>query len=517
MSTWNAPPLEAQQAADETIIPFGKGGVFVPRYTETNSEPDIEIFNIRGKRVGAMKTGGTFALEPGEYDIHLGSGSQQQRIVRRVLVVEGVVTAVSPNWSGLVIEVVDESGVALKGEYELARIDEFDPYGRGYGASIELGETVKAWILKPGIYKILGAGAGYSTLTNFVTVRLMPGELTSFLLIQDPDNFHIKGGGTVYLTPATKLASNWHIGANIGANLLFNSELDHEADIGTNSLTVGLLFDMWLLYRKKPMDWSTRLRLDESFNIADNDPEHMISSPDRLVLSSIYIWRVLSWFGPYARAEFNTKFFDTKIRRNKETHFSFVDRDYAFDEARGTDTSQTFKTEPAFSPLIFELGAGVNADLTSWRYFEAKARLGMGSSYSRYDDRYRVIEADKIKYMTEDSVAQKALVANSIVLFPEDKVNIFEVGPQTSFSAVVRVGAFASVEAEIKLFAPVIPEPRFDKPDVDFNGTLSWRLSSLLNLDYTYRQNLRQPPELSVPVHTSSHGIWLRLHFSSGK
>jgi hypothetical protein len=72
----------------------------------------------------------------------------------------------------------------------------------------------------------------------------------------------------------------------------------------------------------------------------------------------------------------------------------------------------------------------------------------------------------------------------------------------------------ASAAGELKLFAPVIPELRIDKPDMEFNGTFSWRLSSVLNLDYTYRQSLRQPAELDVPVHTSSHGIWLRLHYT---
>ena len=278
---------------------------------------------------------------------------------------------------------------------------------------------------------------------------------------------------------------------------------------------MGLIMDTWLLYRKRPIEWSTRLRLDESVNIADNDLSSMLNSPDRLNLSSIFIWRLLNWMGPYARAEFSTKFFETKLKRQKENWFCFVDTNYVFNEERGFDTSQTFVSEPAFSPLIFELGAGLNADLAATRSFESKVRLGIGSSYSRYLDRHRIIEYSKVMYESADSLEQRANAANSIILYPEKKINIFEVGPQTALNLMVRLGAYASADAEIRLFIPVLPEQRIDRPDLDLYGTLSWRLSSVMNLDYTYRRSLKQPTELVVPVHTSSHGIWLRLHFSS--
>jgi len=509
METWNAPPLHVQQATDETIIPYGKGGIFIPTYTETNSEPDIEVLDLDGNLIATDQPGRTVMLEPGEYRVMLGSGSRQQRIEKNVRVEEGAAQPLIPDWSGLVIDVVDEQGIALKGEYELVRIDEFDPYGRGYGASTELGEMVKAWILKPGVYKILGVGEGYNTLTNFVTVRLLPGELTTFLLIQDPNDFRIRGGGTIHLTPTAKLTSNWRFGINVGINTQFNTEIDHQTDLTTNAFTLGGLLDAWLLYRKKPVEWSTRLRLDESINLTDDNLKDMINNPDRLLMSSIFIWRILSWVGPYARVESNTKLFDSKVRRSGESGFCLTDADYVF---AGFDTSQVYTIEPALSPFIFELGAGVNFDLTTRRYFEARARLGFGSTYSRYDDRYRIIEGSKVKYESEDSLEQKVAVSNSIVLFPEKLVNISEIGPQLSLGATVRIGALGSAEGEVKLFAPV---QRLTTPDVELSGTLSWRLHRSLNLDYTYRQSLKRPAELDEPVHTSSHGIWLRLHYSS--
>ena len=516
MKTWNAPPLSVQFSANRAILPFGKGGIFVPKMSEINSEPDIEIVNSRGNTVSSGESGRTHIVEPGEYKVMIGSGTQRQRMAKSIVVEEGKTSTLTPDWSGLIIEVVDEQGSVLRGEYELVRIDEFDPYGRGYGASIELGETVKAWILKPGIYKILGAGAGYNTMTNFVTVRLLPGELTNFLLIQESVNFHIRGGGMVNMNPTTRLTSNWRIGANIGANVQFNAEIDHETKTEENVFTLGLQFDTWLLYRKNPMEWSTRLKIEESINIENNDVTNMINTPDRVNLSSIFIWRLYSKMGPYARAEFNTKLFNTRLKRSKEEWFSFVDTDYFLDEAAGFDTSRTFVSEPALSPLTLDLGVGLNADLTSMRAYESKLRVGLGCSYSRYLDRHRIIEANRVKYPSEDDYfEERAKVANSIILYPEKRVNIFEVGPQIALSQMFRLGAFASADAEIRVFAPVLPEQRITRPDVDLHGTLSWRMSKVMNLDYMYRRSLKQPTELEVPLHTSSHGIWLRLHFSS--
>ncbi len=515
MKTWDAPPLSVQQAADQTIIPFGKGGIFIPRFTETNYEPDVEIMDPDGEFAISGEAGRTYTLEPGDYYVMLGSGTHRQRIVKKIQISEGKTVPLVPDWSGLIIEVVDEQGVPIKGEYELTRIDEFDPYGRGYGASSEMGETVKAWVLKPGIYKILGVGEGYNTLTNFVTVRLVPGELTRFLLIQDETDLKIRGGGIVPINVNSKLTSSWRYGSNVGGNLQFNADNDHQMKTSIITFTLGLLSDSWLLYRKKPVEWSTRLRLEEGFNITDWDLSNMISSPDRTILTTMIIWRIFNWIGPYARAEVTTNLFSEKVRRNKEDWFCYVDPDYKFESLKGFDSSRTYSVEPAFSPFITDIGAGVNADLATFRIFEAKARLGFGSSYSRYMDRYRVVDPSKVIFDEEDSLLYSSRVEKSLVLFPEEKVNIFELGPQASLGMTIRLGLYASAEGEIKVFAPVMPVPRFDSPDYELNTTLSWRLSRALTLDYTYRTILKQPKDLDVPLNNSSHGIWLRLHYSS--
>ncbi len=516
--TWDAPSFTEQMAADQTIIPFGKGGIFIPRFSDTHYEPDLEIINSDGDYVTSGETGRTYALEPGEYFVLIGSGSHRQRMAREIQIIEGRTVPLLPDWSGLIIEIVDEQGMPIRGEYEIARIDQFDPYGRGYGANIELGENVRTWVVRPGTYKIIGVGEGYSTLTNFVTVRLVPGEFTRFLLIQNAQNQQIMGGGIVHMTQSTSITPNWRYGANIGGNAQFNAEINHDEELSTssNSLTLSLLIDTWIIYRKKPVEWTSRLRLEEGFNISGWDIPNMINTPDKLTMSSMFIWRFLSWLGPYSRLEFNTSLFPEKIRRGDDNWFAKVDTNYFFNTSFAFDSTETMEIEPAFSPITIDLGSGVNADVATFRMFESKMRLGFGSTYSVYADRYRRIESSRVNYQsTDDSLLYAERITKSNVLFPESSISIFEFGPQASVSGLLRMGHFATAEIELKIFAPIAPENRIASPDLDFSSIVSWRLSRALTLDYTYRRHLRQPADLEIPDRKSTHGIWLRLHYSS--
>ncbi|MDG5814643.1 hypothetical protein QA601_06120 [Chitinispirillales bacterium ANBcel5] len=517
MKTWEAPPLSTQQASDNTLIPFGKGGVFIPRFTETSFEPDLEIYSSDREYILSGETGKTYALEPGEYRVVLGSGSHRQRITKDVTVEEDRTVALMPKWSGLIIDVVDENGQPFRGEYELARIDQFEPYGRGYGASPEMGESVRTWILEPGIYKIFGVGEGYHTLSNFVTVRLVPGELTRFLLIQDKATNDIRGGGMVQMAQTSSITPSWRYGANVGGNVHFAADIKRDVEPYTRntSLNLNLLFDTWLVYRRKPADWNTRFRIEQGFNVSDWDITDMTSYPDKMTINSLFIWRFLPWLGPYSRMELVTSFFPEHIKRDDEKWFSFVDSDSVFNPAIGFDSSKSFEAQPSFSPTTFDLGAGVNADLATFRYFESKLRVGVSSKYSRYADRYRRFEKSNIKYNEGDSLEYAEKISNSITLQKEKNADIFEFGPQFSLGAMLRIGRYATAEAELKLFAPIAPVQRFRSPDYDFSSVLSWRLTRYLTLDYFYRRTLKQPADLDIPDDNSSHGVWLRLHFSS--
>jgi len=524
MKTWEAPSLTEQQSSERRNIPIGKGGIFIPRYSKATNEPKIEIIDPEGRSKASGKPGRAYSLQPGIYYVMLGSGSHSQRIVRKVTIEEGRVKPLIPDWGGLIIETVDENSNPFRGAYELIRIDEFDPYGRGFGADPVSGEDEKTWILKPGIYKILGVGEGYNSLSNFVTVRILPGELVRFLLIQEQTGLQIMGGGTIDVSPLHKLASNWKYGANIGGSITLNAQHEKKGDaeeVESYRSLYSLLTNAWLRYEKDPYEWESKIRLDEGFSFSGFDIKSLTTDADAFRLTSLFIWRFLPWVGPYGNAELNTNFLSRRRIRGEGEHlFYFLDKHvdttkdethYTIDTTQKFDSSQTYPTTPSFSPISFELGVGANVDLARTNFFESKLRGGFGSSFSNFRDHYNLIALKDI-----DAEGRLDTIARSgIGLYREKGTSIFEFGPQAALNAMIRIGRFATADGEIKVFAPIVPEMRFMRPDFDLTATLSWQLTRAITLDYDYHYLLKQPEKESARLKRSTHRVWLRFSYTN--
>jgi hypothetical protein len=505
--TWDTPPLAEQMASVRGHIPLGKGGIFVPRFSDLYRTPEIEVLDPEGEVVASGAMGNTFSVEAGTYFVVLGSGSHRQRLVRQVVVEESKATPVLPDWCGLTIETLDSNSVPFRGEYEIVRIDEFEPYGRGFGADPAIGEALTTWILKPGTYKIFGRGQSFNALKNFVTVRLLPGEYTKFLLIQRPDDYTIIGGGTLDLSPGTKLKSNWRYGANVGGTLFFSGKADNnESKNDAMNLNLNVRSNFWLSYNKAPYEWISDLLIDEGINVSDLDFfskldfKEFSNATDELRMTSLFIWRVLQWFGPYGRAEISTNLFPRRMKRDDKL-FYLLGTDST--QSGTTDSSSTFKLSNSFSPLMLEIGAGANFDVIRMRMFETKLRLGVGSTMGNFPKRYEVISS------ADDSLS------SFIIMQQKEKTTNVEFGPQAALSTSLHIGRFAIASAELKMFTPVVPEMRITRPDFDLQTTLSWRLSRYVTLDYDYRYILVQPDNIDARVNTSTHRIWLRFSYSS--
>ena len=519
--TWEAPPLVEQESATNAFVPMGKGGIFIPRFTAATEEPDVEILDSSGRSVASGGTGRLFSVEPGKHTCLLGSGAHNQRIPITVDVEEGKTVPVAPDWAGLSIETVDSTATPFRGEYELVRIDEFEAYGRGFGANPDLGEVVKTWILKPGIYKVLTMGQGYNSLINFVTVRLVPGELTKLLLVQNPMDFKILGGGTVEVTPKTTLTSHWKYGADIGGSVKFNSEVDRISKDTSVSTLFGLLSTLWLTYQQHPYEWQTRIRLDEGFNLTGLKVSDLLTNPDDVLLNSLFIWRIFSWFGPYGRAELQTNLLPRRtIRDQSHKYFCLLNSDSTLaNPPKCFDSSSSHQVKPSFAPLFMDIGAGANADVLSFSFLEMKLRAGFGSRYTRFPRQYQPVDTSAVLWAkiptTSTDSANLKLAKNSLFLYPENPSSVFESGPQASVSGMLRLGRVITSDAELNIFAPITPEQRFLRPDFDLLANVSWRLSRWITLDYTYTFRLTQPKEISNRVDQSAHGVWLRFSFSS--
>ncbi len=517
--SWDAPGIALQVASDASFTPLGKGSIFIPRLTNSTLEPDVDILDATGNSIATGKSGKKINVMAGNYFAVFGSGSHEQRMIRQVVVTEGEITTVAPDFSGLAIEVVDENNIAVKGEYELARIDEFESFGRAYGADPDLGEEPKTWILKPGLYKIFGVGQSYNTQTNYITVRLMSGELTHVqLVLNNISEMKIMGGGVLTNRATRTLLSDWKYGLDLGGSFFFNATTDFrkaKTDTTTVSSLVAALFGGRLNYRKEPVEWNTSLKFDEGVTIQSFDIGSLAINSDKARLVSLFTWRFLPWLGPYGRLEALTNIFP--IFKNGTTsaekqYFALTSSDSLLTSI--DSVSRTRLLQPSFSPFGLETGLGVNVNLISRRFVESRLLAGLGfkSDFTRGIS----VLSDTVK---PDLSSEKALFDS--LISQKKEVTILrrtaqngrpEFGPEAALKVTLRLGPVGTLESECKI---LLPFERISHPDVNWTNTLSIRIFRAVTFDYDYTYTLKQPSAADAQMNQAQHRVWVRFSYSS--
>src|SRR3989339_297410 len=445
--TWEAPSLAQQIASDNTNIPVGKGAIFIPRLSELGLEPAVEILDSAGTVVGEGNTGRNYAVLPGRYYVIHGSGSQHQRLVHTVDVTEGRSMPIVPGWAGLSINVVDENGIAFRGEYELTPVDSFAPFGRSYGPDPSLGEETKTWILKPGLYKIMG-----------------------------PD------------------------------------------ENNTTTSTIAVLLNSWFRYEKPPYNWSTSLKLDEGFALSEislTNPGKTVIEPniDEPRLTSLFIWRVLSWFGPYGRFEATSTIFPKRVFPDQINNkpFFYLLNDNGYRDQYDT-ISAPREREPSFSPTELTGSVGANMDLVKVRYVDARLRTGFAYEFIHTRKYYEIVDVSTIPAAVRQSDSLQ--ISRSTVLMPISAMTENAIGPEAAAVLDVRVGGRATAKSEVRLFLPIVPAKNRGMPKLDIISILSWQISRVVTLDYQYTYSFCDIQVLGKKKE-SEHRLILRYSYTS--
>lgn len=515
--TWIAPPMHEQLAEDEEKVLMGMGACFVPYMSEPELEPNIEVLNAIGKVISSGKSGKKYSLMPGLYHLLMGSGAYKHRIVRKLKIKEGDITQIIPDWCGLSIEVVDENNQPFHGEYELARMDKFIPFGRGFGSDPDLGEKAKTWILKPGTYKIFGVGESYNTLNNFVTVRLLPGEFVKFMLIQsnnDAENnekLKIIGGGVLDINAESNISSNWQYGINFGGGLSFDAvqDLNDSTKKGNNDESINLSLRSKFTFKKDRIEWITRPQINERIELKNWNMATLNNPLDEIRIPSILTFKVFSRFGPYGRVELRTELFPEYIRIPYDTLLIKFDEDCNCIEIDSVSTD--FKIQPSFTPFILETGLGANINALDYRYIKARILAGLGLKYTKIRNTFKKDDFNIDNLTLSDSL-KFALITNStenyIIYHKTHDVSTVEAGPEIVMYLTILMGNFATLETEFKV---LFPFDRLKEPNVDLRSTLSLRLFKMVSLDYDFKYMLDKVEKKNE----INHGINLRFSYIS--
>ncbi len=462
--SWIAAPSRAQLERDPTLIPMGKGFLFVPTMSNSLNEPRYRVF--QGKDEVAEANPGTgILLSPGYYEVFIGSGSIAQMMSRTVEVREGMTTLVKPFWSALVINVIDANRTSVNESYELYWQDQQENYGIGFGIEEERGEAVKTWLLPAGVYTVLSVGDNIST-TNKFSVRLEPGELVQRNLVVDTNSFSFIGfyPPTLQALLGQGRSSNWKTSWQLSGSTQFTTSQNTTGnDLSIFSLSAQIFGRA--SYNSERTFANLRLIVEEGFTREEGDAFR--KAIDDFDLRGTYIHRGLSErFGPYLRGQLSAKLFATEARFDQRQTLYQID-------ARGDTTTladiSEFTISPALSPLEFSQGFGINSQLVRSFPLNLAMRLGLGARQTFVFDTYDLSQ--------DRTSARQIKTAKSI-------------GLETLLVLDSRLSRFVSLDSEFELLIPGIKTDSWE-----FSWENRWRvqLSRFVNLDLVVDIQRRKP------------------------
>lgn len=498
---WLRPPPRVQLEMDPQLIPIGKGAIFVPAMSEPAVEPQVLIVAPSGEEVAQAPTGQKIILPPGHYEVRVGSGVLEQQIRMQAEVHEGHTTLIEPEWAGLIVRVVDTRGIQFRGTYEVFALPVGEDYGLGLGADETLGESLRTWLLRPGRYMIVRSGESPRARTDFLTVRLAPGELIHFTLVQDQQGtFH--GGGVVDRWEGRTEIQNWRVGLIVGGDLLWNRNDHVPGRASGNSTTFNAFVDTSLRYLDPNHLFYMRLQLDEGGQAfqdmgADLSDLQLSKTLDELDFDALYTYRLLSWLGPYVRFGMNSNLFPG-VRRfdppNKDV--VVLDRDLNLIERKVSP--KLVDLAGSFDPLELKEGFGVSFDISPSLLFDIHLRVGVGA-------RHTVVRSLLIE---REASPDLPACADAVCLVQATPSNLL--GAEATLIGSVRLFRWVLLDTELDSLLPFIASGSGSEPVVTWKNTLSLRLVSFASVAYV--TNLAYNKQLSEELQFEQR-VLLRFTF----
>ena len=452
-STWITAPTRGQLELDPTLIPKGKGMLFVPTMTSSPREPNFLVFQ-GGREIAEATTGSGVLLSPGIYKVMIGSGSMDQMVRRKVEVVEGYTTLMKPVWSGLVIDVIDQNRTSTNDSYELFGLSNQENYGIGFGVEEERGESVRTWLLPPGVYEVVRVGDNISTTRKF-SVRLEPGELVQRNLVVETQTGHFIGFYPQSSQLRTsQLGSHWKSSWELSGSTLFNTSQNTTGEDRASISFSGQVLQR-SRYNSERHLFILRLILEEG--LTKEERRAFRKSIDELEVRGTYIYRLLVGIGPYLRGVLNTKLLASEVLYDNPRTLHTINAEGDTTEILTGVTE--FTLSPSLNPLHLRQGIGINSQLIRSFPVNVDLRIGLGARQTYVSDTFAL--------STDRSI-----------------VRILENSSSTGFEALLvmdaRLSRFASLDSEFDILMP-----SFNTGSWDLNWENRFRLvlSRYVNMD----------------------------------
>ncbi len=471
-----------QLRKDKTLVPEGMGALFVPSLELGDREPILSVTQD-GEPAAEGRMGRRILLRPGTYTLRFGDGAGHQQIRVPVRVEAGRTTVVPDLYGVLEVDVVDPQFVPFRGTYELINTETREVVGLGFGADALLGEELKVWVIPPGVYKLVQSGGTYRDRTNFSTVRVLPGRLTRYVLVMNPDTGDFEGAGL--LTDDLDPDQTWVFNGVVGGDVVF---LRRDVTTGQPgwSLNLDVFLDLAERLQADPHRWVTRLEVQETQN-RPAQTEQFLNLEDRLFLHTIYAYDLTGWFGPYVRVGAEVALLPRTIQFDEPREVQFTDEPGApVREVSEVDVGTGFLP-------VSELIEGTGGNFRVWRSRSAELQLRVGAGARQLLPR----EAFVLREVDGPDRLERV------------EVDLVE-GVESTAIGSARISRWVTLSTEFDSLYPIDQERDFI---FTWRNQVNLRLASFASLTYRFNAE-RNPAKLGTSELQIEQDLQLRFSYT---
>jgi len=465
-STWQAPSLSAQLSQDTVLIGIGMGAIFVPRFTDSRLEPTTTIQRKGSHSERSVPNGFRAVVEPGEYEVHVGTGLSSQQMVFPVTVTEGKTTVVRPDWSGLVVETMTSDGELMSSSYEVFSMADGVFIGRGSGQTAEREKEIRTWLLPPGLYRISKVGTDIGSPINYLTVQLNQGQLTHMEIVFDTVSGALISGGVGQSIRKLGGTSPWTFGFRLGGTVSFGTIIADGVE-QSNFWNVISDFRTGVRYDFYPIQGFTEIRSRNNFQwLREKDRDTLLLVTSDLVqFQSSWIRRLTDWFGPYVRVSAKSHILPLDFANTEpDSAMQVLDRDSSV--IRIVAPGKHFRIQESGYPLRLGEGIGVNLQPVSNPWIDISAQTGLAARQTW------------MKHVLVPLNTQETLFG------PESNQYIW--GSENGASVKLRYGSHLMVDLVAEIFLPKYQWHQFQVEEL----SADFRLLLIRNIELSYQQEL---------------------------
>jgi len=474
---WAAPSAREQAALDETRVPAGKGAIFVPAMTRGALEPVVVVMD-QDRRASSGRTGERIVVDPGRYTVIMGS-DETSRVLVHVDVRAGTTVIPPVRWGGLQVEVVDPKGLPHYAGYEVYSLTRRTSVGLGFGADTLQGESVRTWLLAPGVYRVVPPGGSMDAREEVASVTVPAGGLVRFRLVMDRDGSLV--GGTVITVDEQESAARpvgpWR--KTLAFGLEGSLSHAHQA-VGVPDqlfVTGGAFVFGQAQYRRGWHVFTSTLEMEGGlayFDSVENGALPLVKTRDRSRLELRYAFLVGQWLGPYVRGFTRTQLFPTD-EIFPEAKTLLVRRSDGTSSVENIQSGSRFRTADALRPTVLQGAGGIGLNLLKRAAITLDVRAGVAYRYGVY--------AGTLSRRDDD--------ATPLVEYAENDDGR-QVGIEGTIEAQARLSGWLAYSTALEYFGQFTD---LEQPVLEWRNMFTVRLSRHFSLNYNV--NLIREPLLT--------------------